>query len=127
MEPDSASRSGGWRGRQIERWGGVAVGSEGLAPRVEFVEPMEGLLDDESQAGPLEVPGGAGAGLPAFLKIGFERQAIVIDQRKRVINGSPIRARKHKRVMNGSVLSIDTNLVHQMVKPVRYVRSCPHL
>src|SRR5712691_2450478 len=29
--------------------------------------------------------------------------------------------------VNGSVLSIDTNLVLQMVKPVRYVGPCPHL
>src|SRR5437879_8848596 len=31
------------------------------------------------------------------------------------------------RRVNGSVLSIDTNLLHQMVKPVRYVCPRPHL
>src|SRR3989442_15460314 len=40
MGPHSASRPRAWRGRQFGRWGGMAVGSEGLAPRVEFVEPM---------------------------------------------------------------------------------------
>src|SRR5438552_18124481 len=87
MRPTSASGSRGWRGGQVGRWGGVAFGSERLAPRVEFVEPVAGRVDDESQAGPLKMPGGAGAGLPAFLKIGFERQAIIIDQRGQLRGG----------------------------------------
>ena len=40
---------------------------------------------------------------------------------------SPANLRLPFRIRNGSVLSIDTNLVLPMVKPVRYVGPCPHL